>query len=72
VKRVKRHSCTTLIASSSQRSVDGVEQENAPLLQGARNLAYHRVEVGHMLEHITAVGKVELAGRYGQPLNPTR
>jgi hypothetical protein len=45
-----------------------VSNRKCPQLQTARNLAYHRVEVGHMLEHITAVGKVELAGRYGQPL----
>jgi hypothetical protein len=32
-----------------------------PRLQRARGLAGDRFEVGHMLEHVTAVGEVELA-----------
>jgi hypothetical protein len=43
-------------------------RKNAPGLQGARGFADHRVEVGHMLEHVTAIGEIEFVVRYRQPL----
>jgi hypothetical protein len=30
--------------------------------------ADHRCEVGHMLEHVTAIGEIEFVVRYRQPL----
>jgi hypothetical protein len=39
-----------------QRSVHRIEEENAMWLQGPSDLADDRIQVGHMLEPITAVG----------------
>jgi hypothetical protein len=45
-----------------------VSNRKMPSGFSARGLADDRVEVGHMFEHVTAVGEVDLAVAYRQSL----